>query len=423
MKLFSGKKKTDKQEEEEKKKKITSDTGSSVAVSDTPNRVKKLEDVKPSKDSDLGKQRLFAGMFKPGSKGKQNEPAKANTVTTEVTETKEISASEQQPVSDRVRKLIEVVSLSIENAIIPSISLDEGRVSFPLLAEAGEDKYDINFLEELASPSANILERGVSESFTVCPDHPEFLATSIRLYCVRCSSAHIAKLQLAEHKLCGYIGEKKDFLVETEIKCPSCNNVIKNAERELRMVGMWYRCNDCDSKFDNPVIKLHCRKFNHDFGINQAEMVTIPYYKLKKETKRVDVDIFSLIPQLKQLLISHGFTVEESSAVKGKSGVEHMTNIYAYNNQNKTILIDIRGSDTGVDDTEVVSTFVKVLDIYPTKAIFIGIPSVSDKAKAMAAAHNISIVTGRDFSEIFAMVDQILSKGISTPANTINKIE
>ena len=51
---------------------------------------------------------------------------------------------------------------------------------------------------------------------------------------------------------------------------------------------------------------------------------------------------------------------------------------------------------------------VKVLDTSPSVAILIGIPSVSEMAMSLAASHNISVVTGKEFSEILDSVEQIL---------------
>ena len=53
---------------------------------------------------------------------------------------------------------------------------------------------------------------------------------------------------------------------------------------------------------------------------------------------------------------------------------------------------------------------VKVLDIAPTVAIFVGVPEVSETGKALATAHNISIVTGKDFEEIITSTEEILRK-------------
>jgi len=87
--------------------------------------------------------------------------------------------------------------------------------------------------------------------------------------------------------------------------------------------------------------------------------------------------------------------------------------VYAHNNENKTIAIFIKSSETAIKDAEVNSMLVNVLDISPTRTILIAIPSVSEMAMTMAAAHGVSVVTGSDFKEILATVEQILSKGVS----------
>jgi len=50
---------------------------------------------------------------------------------------------------------------------------------------------------------------------------------------------------------------------------------------------MWYQCEDCSEKFDNAVIKLHCRKHDHDFDTNSGKFVTTFCYKLRNS------DVFS----------------------------------------------------------------------------------------------------------------------------------
>jgi hypothetical protein len=45
---------------------------------------------------------------------------------------------------------------------------------------------------------------------------------------------------------------------------------------------MWYECNSCGSKIDSSTANLYCRSHEHDFVINQAEMLAVPYFKLKE---------------------------------------------------------------------------------------------------------------------------------------------
>lgn len=397
---------------------------------------------KTVKDSESTKKSWF-GKSKPSDKTKQNETKGTANVTADEKSTKspsqQLTTAQDQPKapletkeqvipnnpsgqqttvqldqslseSDEIRKLFEIVSTSKESSIKPTLDFEENILTFPLLSSLGNNEYVSALLEKLASPSVNILEKVVHERLAVCPDHPQNLATTLRLYCSACSSTDIIKLHLIEHKLCGYITEKKDFggSFSDMTKCISCKNTIKDPQKEMRRLGRWYECNKCKTRFDNCVLKLHCRKFDHDFDVNQASMVVIPSYNLKVDAKSVQIYSVSLLPQIKKALESYEFVVEESSTVKGKSGIAHKTSLYAKNNQNKTVVIDLKVSEGAVEDTEVNSMIVKVLDISPTMSIFIGIPSVSDSAKAMAAASNVSIITGNNLSEILSSVEQII---------------
>ena len=86
----------------------------------------------------------------------------------------------------------------------------------------------------------------------------------------------------------------------------------------------------------------------------------------------------------------------------------HKASFFASNRENKTVLIDIKSGESMLGDAEINSMLVKVLDIAPSVAIFIGVPELSDTAKALATAHHISVVTGKDFDEIIKSTEQIL---------------
>lgn len=319
--------------------------------------------------------------------------------------------TEKKQIGDaEIGKIIELVLSSKEDIIIPSVNFEENRWSYHLLEQLGSPEHVAALLEEISSPSVNVLEKGEYERLPVCPKHPQYLATSIKLSCSGCFSSNVVKLHLIEHKACGYITTKVGFgEVSTGInQCASCKKTIKDPENELRKLGRWYECNNCKIRFDDLVTKLHCRKFDHDFEINQADIAIVPYYKLKADAKSVSIYAISLIPQIKKMSVFKGFTIEGSTSVKGKSGVMHKTSIFASNRENKTVLIDIKSAESMLGDAEINSMLVKVLDIAPSVAVFVGVPEVSETGKALATAHNISIVTGKDFEEIIKSTEQIL---------------
>ncbi|HSB84430.1 MAG TPA: hypothetical protein VLD64_08100 [Nitrosarchaeum sp.] len=322
----------------------------------------------------------------------------------------EIPTKELLQGKNEISKLVGIILSSSEDAVKPSVNFEENLWTYPLLEELGTPEHVSSLLEELSSSADAILEKSEYERLPVCPKHPQYISNSIKMYCSSCHSSDVMKLHLIEHTVCGHINTKSGFGENSEAlkKCESCNKTIKDPEKELRKLGRWYECKQCKSRFDDLVIKLHCRKFNHDFDINQADIAVIPFYKLKVDAKSVSTYSYSLVPKLTSLKMLQGFTIEPSSTVKGKSGVMHKASIYGFNKENKTILIDIKSSETEIGDSEVNSMLVKVLDTAPSVAILIGIPSVSEVAKTLAASHNISVVTGKEFNEILDSVEQIL---------------
>jgi len=327
--------------------------------------------------------------------------------------------------TDIIKKIIKALASSSENSINPVINFEKNQVSYPILSKIGEDELNTDLLEKLSSKTAGVLdkevyERMVVERMVVCPQHPEDLSVSIRLYCPECSSIHVERLQLIEHKICGYIAVMEEFGVTavTDVTtCPHCKRQIKDASKEIRTPGRWNKCHECGEKFDNVIIKLFCRRYNHDFEIMEAGTFPISYYKLRRQADE-SVDVITLVPALKKIFSSRGFVVEEFASVKGKSGVAHQTSLYAHDNQNKTIAVFIKSSKNPIEDSEVNAIIVNVLDISPSRTILIAMPSVSERAKTMAASHGVSVVTGKEPNQITATIEQMLSRGLAVQANS-----
>lgn len=373
----------------------------------------KKEDKKadPQKDKSPDQEKKVLGWLQeksPAQPAAKPEPAKP---AAQAPPKQSFKLDDNPSLDAKIRALVELISHDKDHALYPYINYETNKVTFPLLAKVGESEDNIGLLEKLSDESIGVLDKHIFERLILCPEHSDSYAISLRLYCGKCGSLDVDKLHLIEHKACGYIGKKSEFETSAQSKCPSCRMVIRDPARELRIPGMWYECNGCTSKFDNPTIKLHCRKYNHDFNMNQAETVTIPFFRLTKDASTAQVNILSIIPMIKKVLAARDFAIEETAQIKGKSGVMHTASLYAYNREGKTILIDIRSSESEVDDAEVISAFVKVIDVSPNFAIFVAIPGISDKAKAMSANYsNISIVSGKNFAEVIKSVEQVLAK-------------
>jgi len=316
------------------------------------------------------------------------------------------------PESEKISKLISVIEASNEKMMVPSISMDEGTISYPLLSQIGEDSDNLDFLEKLASPNFDVLERFVSERLMVCNEHPESMSTSVRISCPHCSSIDISKLHLIEHKRCGYISENKNYETTPDGKitqCPSCKKLIKDEQKEIARPAMWYNCNGCNEKFDDVSVKLYCRKFNHDLDISDAQSILIPGFKIKNLADTSNASISPILNQLKQLLGSFRFSAEENYTVTGKSGNNYRVNIYGEDENKRTVFIYIKNPNAENDNSELNSKIIEVLDTSPTATILIGFPSISEKAKTITSNYNISLITDKDPNTILSSIKEILT--------------
>ena len=315
--------------------------------------------------------------------------------------------------SNKITKLIKSIENSEEKMISPFIDMNQGLIIYPILDQIGEEPTNLELLEKLASPSFDILEKVTYERLAVCPKHPESLAVNIRLYCPGCNSMDITKLHLIEHRRCGYISENTNFETQPDgsiRKCPSCKKEIRNMAKEIAMPAMWYTCNGCREKFDDVSIKLHCRKFNHDFDTNQSHTIVIPGFRLKNLADTSNSSISPILNQLKSLLKSYGFSAQENFNVTGKSGNPHRINIYGADEHKRTVFIFIKNPNAESDNSELNSKIIEVLDTSPSVAILIGFPSISEKAKSITSNYNISLVTNKDPQEILNSINRIMDE-------------
>lgn len=340
---------------------------------------------------------------------------KQNTRSLQETTSKK-SIKQISPESGKISQLIKAIETSNEKMIIPLIDIGQGKITYPLLEQIGESADNIDFLEQLTSESFDILKRTVYERLAVCPDHPESMSTSVRLNCPRCSSMDISKLHLIEHKRCGYISENKNFEISDNgkiISCPSCKKQIRDANREIAKPAMWYACNKCKEKFDDVLIKLYCRKANHDFEISDAHSMLIPGFTLKNLQDTSNSSISPILSPLKKLLDSFGFSAHENHTVIGKSGNTYRINIYGEDENKRTIFIYIKNPNAESDNSELNSKIIEVLDTTPTVTILIGFPSISEKAKTITSNYNISLITEQEPHKILSSIKDILSQKVA----------
>lgn len=315
-----------------------------------------------------------------------------------------------KPSTNKAVKLIQEVQKLDDRTIKPFVDYNEGVLFYPILSKIGETQDNIACLDDLVSDG--ILEKKVYEKLIVCPVHPDTFSSSMRLYCPKCHSMNVEKLNLFEHKKCGYITESTnfDFSDQDNASCPSCKKPIKNFEKEVRVPAMWYQCDDCNEKFDNAVIKLHCRKHEHDFDTNSGQFITTFSYKLKNSEISINSDTNQIKDELLKLLQGFNFDAKLNISIKGRSGNIHEIPIYAKSKTtDESILIFIRNHPNGVDQSDMNSILVPKLDIDPTNTLLVTVSGINDGVESLATHYGIHLISEHDFSQILSRVEEFVS--------------
>jgi len=383
----------------------------------TKTKLEKKDEIPIEDDNQKSvKNELSAGFGKILGIKKNQESDTSSTKSvqndSETSETKNETFGIQSTDKDKISTLILIIKSSHEKALVPKLDLSTGLITYPQLAEIGEDPKNIQFLENLTSDSIDLLEKIIHERIAVCPQHPDSLEANVRLYCPKCRSMDIEKLHLVEHKVCGFISETKNFsTIDSVIQCPSCKKFIKDKTKELRIPAMWYNCNSCNEKFDDVILQLYCRKFNHDFETNMAGTVSIPGFILKDSKLTLDFDQ-TLHTNIKDLLQEHKFISEENFALKGKSGHYHNIDLIATNPNTDTVFIYVLKSENAIDESGINSKIIEVLDCNPTKAVIIG--HLTKKANSLATKYDISIIDSYEKDVVISSLSKILTDTFTT---------
>jgi transposase-like protein len=279
--------------------------------------------------------------------------------------------------------------------IVPVIDFNTSEIRYPILDAIGLDPVDNKILESMAH--VGIVEKSLYEKLLVCPDHPDTLAITMRLYCPKCKSFDVFRMNLVEHRICGFIATKEVF-ENNKLVCPSCSAPIRD-QKDISFPGMWYECKPCKSKFDSPTIMMRCRNHNHDFTINESKKIDVFSYKLKKETEKEFYDNYVLVAPLRKILEPAGFKVEAAVSVKGKSGVSHKVTLHAHTSD-VSVIIDAKTADSQVPDQFLIAMFAKVIDVNPKLAFFVAMPNVSENTKALAKNYGIIVIEGNTLAEV-----------------------
>ena len=310
--------------------------------------------------------------------------------------------------TSRIAILIEEVLKVKDVTITPVFDYSNDQIIYPILSTIGESPNNTAFLEDLVTDG--VLDKQIYEKLIVCPLHPNSISSTVRVYCPKCNSMHIEKLNLFEHKKCGHIMEDKNASFDSDSPiCPSCSKEIKNIELEIKVLAMWYKCESCSEKFDDVTLKIHCRKYNHDFDPNSGKLNDLFCYKLKTLHVSQNSDSTQIKNELVKLLHGFNFTTKQNELVKGKSGNMHEIPIYATSPNNDSLLIFIKNQFEGIRESDMNYILVSTLDIDPKHSLFVTPSEIAEGVENLANHYHISVISDPDFSKILSRVEEFVS--------------
>jgi len=263
-----------------------------------------------------------------------------------------------------------------------------------------------DLLEKLAEKE--ILIRELYTVVAICPFCGESRFVT-ELVCPLCDSSKLKRGLTIEHLECGYIG------FEEEVKnmiCPKCGKKMRALGVDYRKPGVMYRCLSCKSFTSKPAKKFACLKERHVFYEEEAASKEIYSYRLNPEKKPfVERWIVNLKPVV-ETLVAKGWTVQHPARVRGRSGVEHIFTLFAYQSQGASIIIDILINDKPIDESAL-SLIFKALDVEASKKIMVFVPELTSKARALfdyyRVVPNTFIFECKDTSEVQEAVLNIIS--------------
>ena len=105
------------------------------------------------------------------------------------------------------------------------------------------------------------------------------------------------------------------------------------------------------------------------------------------------------------------FTAKLNVSIKGKSNNVHEIPIYGKSKiTNESILIFIKNSPAGIDQSDMNSILVPKLDINPTNTLLVTVSEINDGVENLAKHYGINLISNPDFSQIISHVEEFVSK-------------
>jgi len=295
---------------------------------------------------------------------------------------------------ERVNRLLTQMLERGVRSLEPTVNND-GSVEYEMLDRIVEPGRAQPLLDGLTE--AGIFEREVAQQILICPDHGNS-TFSAHLTCRKCGSPRLRRRVVLEHPLCGAVAEDTKFLKEERMVCPKCGRQL--APAHLKPKGGWYECEACETKQEQPHLKLTCLKGRHTLGVAQAVGIDIYRYVLTPQAEQEFKGSFLLNALLADMLGREGYRVQLGAQVTGRSGVVHTVDLLVQTANGGKIVVKTHVSDQPLDEKGVLTAFLLNYDIQPDLMIMAVMPGANEGAEKLAPQYGIRLVCGSVAGEV-----------------------
>jgi hypothetical protein len=112
-----------------------------------------------------------------------------------------------------------------------------------------------------------------------------------------------------------------------------------------------------------------------------------------------------IVQSLNRLGVAGAF--ESPSMIQGRSGVRHSFSFGSRSKGGANMVGDILFSSGPIEETRILSLYIKVYDVGAKNAILCALPSISVEAKKLSDLYDIAVVESPDSGKFPEMVSKI----------------
>ncbi|MCW4005171.1 MAG: hypothetical protein NWF04_01025 [Candidatus Bathyarchaeota archaeon] len=284
----------------------------------------------------------------------------------------------------------------------------------PSLEKSGIRYFDIeNVLGTADLPAAKgvlddltkkgMLKSKIANRVLLCPNcsSPEVHS---KFHCPRCDSENVMLTELIEHKTCGYIGARSDFLRGNKLICPRCSTDLTNQPAAYKIIGNFYQCDNCGNRFDKPEVVHICQNCGTTSTFQQVKYVKVFSYRIDDDVVQKFSEELPILDNIKRFLEKKGLTVKLHSEITGISGVPSKFAVIAEKAQTRVVIdVSLEG-----EKNDIVALLAKKMDVTPTKILLLDL-SGGKELEGLGKIYGIDVVSATADQDVPKDVEALLN--------------